>query len=105
MCQYVVRFSDYVPTTASKWTQLLAAGVLEAGRGQSRCKTRASLEAGRGRSGGRTRAVWTQDAGIVDARRGQTGGGGGGKLFLGSTVLTSVSVNMDKRRSDLKRKL
>ena len=57
------------------------AGVLEAGRGQSRRKTRASwrqdagvLEAGRGRSGGRTRAVWTQDAGRVDAKRGQTRG-------------------------------
>ena len=58
------------------------AGVLEAGRGQSRRKTRASwrqdagaLEAGRGQCGRKTRAEWTQDAG----RR-------GGKLFLGSTV-------------------
>jgi hypothetical protein len=58
------------------------AGVLEAGRGQSRRKTRASwrtdagaLQAGRGQSGRKTRALWRQDAG----RRGV-------KLFLGSTV-------------------
>ena len=59
------------------------AGVLEAGRGQSRRKTRASWrpdagapEARRGQSGRKTRALWRQDAG----RRGV-------KLFLGSTVL------------------
>ena len=61
------------------------AGVLEAGRGQSRRKTRASwrpdagaLEARRGQSGRKTRALWRQDAG----RRGV-------KLFLGSTVYRS----------------
>ena len=75
-------------------------------------RTRAEQMQDAGVSGGRTRALWRQDAGSVDARRGHSGrktradgGGGGGKLFLGSTVLTSVSVNMDKRRSDLKRKL
>jgi hypothetical protein len=58
------------------------AGVLEAGRGQSRRKTRASwrpdagaLEARRGQSGRKTRALRRQDA----CRRGV-------KLFLGSTV-------------------
>ncbi len=79
-------------------------GVLEAGRGQSRRKTRASwrqdagvLEAGRGRLGGRTRASWRQDAGALEVGRGQCGrktraewtrnaGRRGGKLFLGSTV-------------------
>jgi hypothetical protein len=46
------------------------AGVLEAGRGQSRRKTRASwrpdagaLEAGREQTGRKTRALWRQDAG------------------------------------------
>jgi hypothetical protein len=83
---YIVRFSDYVTTAASKRTQFFSwrpdAGVLEAGRGQSRRKTRASwrtdagaLQAGRGQSGRKTRALWRQDAG----RRGV-------KLFLGSTV-------------------
>jgi hypothetical protein len=45
--------------------------VLEAGRGQSRRKTRASwrpdagaLEAGRGQSGRKMRAIWRQDAGL-----------------------------------------
>ena len=63
------------------------AGVLEAGRGQSRRKTRASwrpdagaLEARRGQSGRKTRALWRQDAG----RRGV-------KLFLGSTVAQNRS--------------
>ena len=62
------------------------AGALQAGRRQSRRKTRASwrpdagaLEAGRGQSRRKTRALWTQDAG----RRGV-------KLFLGSTVESFV---------------
>ncbi len=61
VCQYVVRFSDYVPTgeTQASWRQ--DAGRADAKRGR---------RGGRGQCGRKTQAEWTQDAG----RRGQTRG-------------------------------
>ncbi len=64
VCKHV-RFSDYVPTTASKCVRRLR----PAGRRQSRRKTRASCR---------------QDAGALEAGRGQCGRAV--KLFLGGTV-------------------
>jgi hypothetical protein len=68
--QIVRRVSDYVTTTASKRTQFLVGGRTRALWRQDAGRA----DARRGRLGGRTRALWRRDAGRVDARRGRSGG-------------------------------
>jgi hypothetical protein len=67
--QILVRFSDYVTTTAFKRTQFLAGGRTRALWRQDAARA----DARRGSHEGRTRALWRQGAGSADARRGHSG--------------------------------
>jgi hypothetical protein len=64
--QILVRFSDYVTTTASKRTQFLAGGRTRALWRQNAGRADAGvMEAGRRQSGRKMRALWRQDAGFL----------------------------------------